>query len=217
MQPTDPPEEFIARNTEASRAPLVPELELMLGDRVIPLWELVESEFEERGLPPPYWAFAWPGGQGLARYILDEPALVRGRTVLDFASGCGIAGIAAAQAGALSVLCADTDPLAAAACTLNSSRNHVAVETTTQDLVGSDLVPDLVLAGDICYERAMSSRSFTWLSELACKGAMVLLGDPGRSYLPKSGLTLIADYSITTSLDLEDQEAGRTSVFRLTA
>ena len=91
--------EFVMRNTRASRPPLVPEIELLLGNMVIPLWELVESEFEAKGLAPPYWAFAWPGGQALARYILDEPALVRGRTVLDFASGSGIAGIAAARTG----------------------------------------------------------------------------------------------------------------------
>ncbi len=213
---TEAPEEFIARNTRVSRTPLVPEIELLLGNMAIPLWELVESEFEEQGLAPPYWAFAWPGGQALARYILDEPAIARGRTVLDFASGCGIAGIAAAQAGALSVLCSDIDPLATAVCALNGSRNHVAVETTTEDLIGSDLVPDLVLTGDICYERVMSSRSIAWLSELAEKGSVVLLADPGRSYLPKSGLQRVAEYSIRTSLDLEDKETRETSVFRLT-
>jgi predicted nicotinamide N-methyase len=217
MADAEAPTEFVVRNTRASRPPLVPEIELLLGNMVTPLWELVESEFEAKGLAPPYWAFAWPGGQALARYILDEPALVRGRTVLDFGSGSGIAGIAAARAGALSVLCADTDPLAAAACALNGARNNVSVHTTTDDLVGSDLEADLVLAGDICYDRNMSSRSVKWLGELAHKGAIVLLGDPGRNYLPTSGLSRLTDYSIKTSLDLEDREMRRTDVYRLTA
>ena len=209
--------EFVVRNTRATRPTLVPEIELLLGNMVIPLWQLVESEFEVQGLAPPYWAFAWPGGQALARYILDDPAIARGRTVLDFASGSGIAGIAAARSGALSVLCADTDPFAAAACALNGARNQVSLHTTTEDLIGTDLVPDLVLAGDICYDRNMSSRSVKWLEELALKGATVLLGDPGRNYLPKTGLAYLTDYSIKTSLDLEDREMRRTDVYRLTA
>src|SRR5262245_28327329 len=123
MTPDEAPSEFVTRNTRLDYADLVPEIELRLGNMVIPLWELVESEFEVQGIAPPYWAFAWPGGQALARYILDRPEIVRGRTVLDFASGCGIAGIAAARAGALSVLCADVDPLAAAACRMNGEIN----------------------------------------------------------------------------------------------
>ncbi|MFZ1990164.1 MAG: 50S ribosomal protein L11 methyltransferase [Alphaproteobacteria bacterium] len=217
MHPAETAADFVMRHTRASRPPLVPEIELLLGNMVIPLWQLVESEFEVQGLAPPYWAFAWPGGQALARFILDDPAIARGRTVLDFASGSGIAGIAAARSGALSVLCADTDPFAAAACTLNGVRNRVSLHTTTDDLIGSDLVPDLVLAGDICYDRNMSSRSVKWLEELALKGATVLLGDPGRDYLPKTGLARLTDYSIKTSLDLEDREMRRTDVYRLTA
>jgi predicted nicotinamide N-methyase len=215
MRPGERPDEFVLRNTRSGRAPLVPEIELCLGNMVIPLWELVESEFEQRGLAPPYWAFAWPGGQALARLIFDEPSLVRGRTVLDFASGCGIAGIAAARAGALSVLCADIDPLAAAASRLNGSRNHVSIHTTTEDLIGSDLVPDIVLAGDVCYERALAERALAWLTGLASQGATVLLGDPGRAYLPKRGLASLKQYSVPTSLDLENREERRTLVYRL--
>jgi predicted nicotinamide N-methyase len=217
MQAGEAPREFVTRNTRVGRAALVPEIELLLGNMVIPLWELIESEYEERGMNPPYWAFAWPGGQALARYILDQPNLVQGRTVLDFASGSGIAGIAAARMGALSVLCADTDPLAEAACELNSRRNGVRVETTTTDLVGFDFVPDVVLAGDICYDRAMSSRAIAWLVELALKGAIVLIGDPGRNYLPKTGLDPITYYPVNTSLDLEDTEMRRADVYRLVA
>ena len=217
MRPGEQPAEFVTRNTRIGRMPLVPEIELRLGNMVIPLWELIESEFEQRGLAPPYWAFAWPGGQVLARHILDEPSLVRGRTVLDFASGCGIAGIAAARAGALSVLCADIDPFAEAACRLNGASNHVSIHTTTEDLVGSDLVPDIVLAGDIWYERLLAERVIGWLSSLSARGAIVLIGDPGRAYLPTSRLDSIKNYAVATSLDLEDREERRTDVYRLVA
>lgn len=208
---------FVTRHTKEGRASLVPELELRLADHVVPLWEHIESEFEERGLPPPYWAFAWAGGQAIARYVLDRPELVRGRTVLDFASGSGIAGIAAARAGALSVLCADIDPLAAAACSLNGTINRVAVNTTTEDLIGGDLVPDVVLAGDIFYEKPLAARAEAWLTSLAGAGALVLVGDPGRTYLPKSGLSRVAEYEVATTLELEDREVRRTAVYRLLA
>lgn len=217
MRPSEKPAEFVTRNTAVGRAPLVPEIELRLGNMVVPLWELIESEFEERGLAPPYWAFAWPGGQALARHILDEPALVRGRTVLDFASGCGIAGIAAARAGALSVLCADVDPLAEAACRLNGASNQVSIHTTTEDLIGADLVPDIVLAGDVWYERALAERVTRWLADLSARGALVLVGDPGRAYLPTTRLDAIKNYSVATSIDLEDHTLRRTDVYRMVA
>jgi len=209
--------EFVTRHTTEARASLVPELELRLAIHVVPLWEHMESEFEERGLPPPYWAFAWAGGQALARYVLDRSELVRGRTVLDFAAGSGIAGIAAARAGALSVLCADIDPFAAAACMLNGSLNHVAINTTMDDLIGGDLVPDVVLAGDIFYEAPLAARAQGWLKSLAGAGALVLVGDPGRTYLPKSGLARLAEYEVATTRELEDSELRRTAVYRLLA
>jgi predicted nicotinamide N-methyase len=207
--------EFVERNTRLDRAPLVPELRLRLAAEAIALWELTESEFEAKGLPPPYWAFAWAGGQALARYVLDRRGLVSGRTVLDFAAGSGIAGIAAARAGALSVLCADIDPFAAAACAINGALNRVAIHTTTDDLVGGDLVPDVVLAGDIFYEGPMSGRVHAWLKALAAQGALVLVGDPGRTYLPKSGLARLAEYDVVVSRDLEDRELSRTVVYRV--
>lgn len=207
--------EFVERNTRLHSAPLVPELRLRLADEAIALWELTESEFEEKGLPPPYWAFAWAGGQALARYVLDQKALVSGRTVLDFAAGSGIAGIAAARAGALSVLCNDIDPFAASACTMNAALNSAAIHTLTDDLIGSDLVPDVVLAGDIFYEGPMSARSLAWLKEVAAKGALVLVGDPGRTYLPKEGLELLAEYDVPVTRDLEDKDVARVAVYRL--
>jgi predicted nicotinamide N-methyase len=209
--------EFVERNTRLNRAPLVPELRLRLADEAIELWELTESEFEEKGLAPPYWAFAWAGGQALARYVLDNRALVSGRTVLDLAAGSGIAGIAAARAGALSVLCTDIDPFATAACALNGVLNHVAIHTTTDDLIGSDLVPDVVLAGDVCYEEPMSRRVLAWLRSRAAQGALVLIGDPGRTYFPKSGLLRLAEYEVVVTRALEDREMHRTGVYRFDA
>jgi predicted nicotinamide N-methyase len=207
--------EFIARHTRLHHAPLVPELRLRLADEVMPLWEETEATLGEKGVAPPYWAFAWAGGQALARYVLDERAIVSGRTVLDFAAGCGIAGIAAARAGALSVLCADIDPFAAAACALNGTLNQVAVHTLTDDLIGSDLVPEIVLAGDVCYEQKLASRVIAWLKSLAGHGALVLIGDPGRAYLPKSGLMPLAEYDVSVSRDIEDREVRHTGVYRL--
>jgi predicted nicotinamide N-methyase len=209
--------QFVTSHTRQGRASLVPELELRLAIHVVPLWEHMESEFEERGLPPPYWAFAWAGGQALARYVLDRRDLVMGRTVLDLAAGSGIAGIAAARAGALSVLCCDIDPFAVAACALNGSLNRVAIHTTTDDLIGGDLVPEIVLAGDIFYEAPLARRAAAWLKALAGAGALVLVGDPGRTYLPKSGLTRLAEYEVATTRELEDAEVRRTSVYRLDA
>ncbi len=207
--------EFVERNTRLDRPSLVPELKLRLAAEAIALWELTESEFEEKGLAPPYWAFAWAGGQALARYILENREIVRGKTVLDFAAGSGIAGIAAARSGALSVLCADIDPFATAACSINGALNRVAIHTTTDDLVGSDLVPDVVLAGDIFYEGPMSSRVHAWLKDIAARGALVLVGDPGRTYLPKSGLSRLAEYDIAVNHALENVEMSRTGVYRL--
>lgn len=212
--PNLPPHEFIERNTRPNRTPLVPELELFLADEIVPLWHSTEAELEEAGLAPPFWAFAWAGGQALARYILDQPSLVGGRTVLDFASGCGIVGIAAAKSGALSVLCADTDPMAQAACTINGHHNQVSVHTTTEDLIGADLVPDVVLAGDICYEQPMAEKVMPWLESLARRGALVLVGDPGRAYLPKSSLNCIAEYSVSALRALEDSDVRAAGVFK---
>jgi predicted nicotinamide N-methyase len=217
MQRAKRPQEFVLRNTRRNHAPLVPEIALHLADEVVPLWQMTEAELEESGVAPPYWAFAWAGGQALARYILDESSLVHGRTVLDFAAGCGIAGIAAARAGALSVLCADIDPFADAACRINGALNTVSIHTTTDDLIGLDLVPDIVLAGDICYEQPLAARVITWLADLSAQGARVLIGDPGRSYLPKSGLDRLTGYAVQTSRDLEDQDVRHTEVYRLCA
>lgn len=208
------PTRFVLRETVLAAPPLVPELRLHLANELVPIWQASEAMLEERNLAPPYWAFAWPGGQALARHVLDRPALVARRRVLDFAAGSGIAGVAAAMAGG-TVEAAEVDPVAAAAIALNAAANGVSVVCCTGDLVGLPCRWDVVLAGDVCYERPMAERAVAWLRRLAGEGAAVLLGDPGRSYLPAAGLTALARYSVPTSLELEDREARDTTVWRL--
>jgi predicted nicotinamide N-methyase len=209
------PAAFIAANTERLTAPLVPEVKLHLATEVVPLWQMTEAELDRSGLPPPFWAFAWAGGQALARYVLDHPETVRGKRVLDFAAGCGIVGIAAKLAGARDVLCADIDPLAAAACRLNAEANGVTLEASDDDLVGvRGRDWDTVLAGDICYEQPLSTRVEAWLKTLAQDGATVLVGDPGRTYLPK-GLEKITAYAVRTTRELEDTDVRNACVWRV--
>jgi len=212
---------FIRAHAKLVRPPLVPEVQLFLADRVMSLWGETEmraaaDEAGSRVQPPPYWAFAWPGGQALARYVLDNPEPVRERTVLDFGAGSGLAAIAAAKAGAGCVVAVDIDPLALVAIDLNSEANGVFVEPIGVDLIGTNRRWDIILAGDMCYERPVSERLVPWLRELARQGARVFLGDPGRTYFPPSGIRKLATYTVPTALDLEDREAKETSVYQLT-
>lgn len=207
---------FIRANTAIAAAPLVPEIALHLASEVTPLWQATEATLEKTQLPPPYWAFAWAGGQALARYILDHPSVVEGRAVLDFGAGSGLVAIAAMQAGARRVTAAEIDPFAAAAIALNADLNQVAVEIETADVIGRMPAPwEIVLVGDMCYERPLAERLTAWLCDLARGGAIVLLGDPGRAYLPKEGLTAIARYTVPTPLDLEDRLTREGVVWRL--
>jgi predicted nicotinamide N-methyase len=176
------------------------------------LWRKTEEELSEIGVPPPYWAFAWVGGQALARYLLDNPALVAGKRVLDFGSGSGLVGLAAARAGAAHVLAADIDPFALAAIGLNAAANHLALETTGEDMIGTNKPYDLILVGDMCYERPLAERLMAWL---IASQAEVLLGDPGRNYFPKAGLTQLASYAVATTRELEDREIRQTGVWQL--
>ena len=210
-------ERFVHANTAVAAAPLVPEISLHLATEVTPLWQATESELARSGLEPPFWAFAWPGGQALARHVLDHPELVRGRRVLDIAAGCGIAAIAAARAGAAEVIANEIDDFAAAALALNAGINRAAVEISRRDLLGdggSDGF-DLILAGDVCYERPMADRVIPWLRSLAGAGVTILMGDPGRAYLPAQGLVEVASYDVPTSRELEDRELRVTRVLRL--
>ncbi len=206
---------FIRANTELIRPPLVPEIQLHLASEIVPIWRKTEEELAAEDVPPPFWAFAWAGGQALARYVLDNPGVVGGRRVLDFASGSGISAIASMQARARSVLATEIDRFAIAAIALNARVNAVEVESTTEDVVGRDDGWETVTAGDICYEREMSERVFGWLRALAARGATVLIGDPGRNYLPKSNMSELQGYDVQTTRELEDREVRRTKVWRV--
>lgn len=209
------PREFIKTTTAPQFPPLVPEICLHLASEIVPLWRKTEEELAAEGVPPPYWAFAWAGGQALARYILDNGLQVP--TVLDFGSGSGLVAIAAAKAGAGHVLAADIDPFAAAAIAFNAAENGVSVTVTQDDVIGRDGGWDAILIGDMCYERPLAERLMAWLTDQVRGGAIVLLGDPGRTYFPKSGVTKLATYNVPTTRELEDREMRETSVYRLTA
>ena len=211
------PAAFVLANTALEAPPLVPEIRLHLASEVVPLWQATEEQLTEQGLPPPYWAFAWAGGQALARYLLDHPGTVAGKRVLDFAAGSGLQGIAAARAGAAAVEAAEIDAFAAAAICLNAALNGVEMAVTERDLIGARAGPwDVVLAGDVCYERPMAETVWAWLRALAGDGALVLLGDPGRTYLPKSGLERVIAYAVETSRELEDSDVRNAVVWRVT-
>jgi predicted nicotinamide N-methyase len=212
------PRAFMVANTRLRAVPHVPELKLHLADESVPLWQKTEEELGEIGLPPPYWAFAWAGGQALARYVLDHADEVRGRRVLDLAAGSGLVAIAAAKVGATPVVAADVDPLAEAAIALNAEANGVYVDIVIADLL--DQPPtgsryDVILVGDLFYERATAARALAWLTRQAALGARVLVGDPGRAYLPREKLTWQCEYSVPVTRELEDQEIKRTAVWWL--
>jgi predicted nicotinamide N-methyase len=206
---------FVRANTRLRPVPLVPEISLHVADEAIPLWQKTEEELDALGLEAPFWAFAWAGGQALARYVLDNPALVAGKRVLDFASGSGLVAIAAAKSGARAVEACEIDDFALAAIALNAEANHTNVQAIHADLIGRDEGWDVVLAADICYEREMAARALDWLASLALRGAEVRIGDPGRAYLPKERLGRIAKYDVPVTRELEDAEIKNTGVWRL--
>jgi len=206
---------FILDNTALMAPPHVPEVLLHLADEAHDLWLRTEEELAEIGLPPPFWAFAWAGGQGLARYVLDHPATVRGRRVLDFASGSGLVAIAAVKAGAKEAIAADIDPFCETAIALNLEANAVQAHFLGMDCIGSDDGWDVVLAGDVFYDKAFADRLLPWFSRLRARGAEILVGDPGRAYLPRTGLQSLAVYQVPVTRVLEDAEVKRTTVWRL--
>ncbi|RWM16214.1 MAG: methyltransferase [Mesorhizobium sp.] len=207
---------FILENTALMAPPHVPEVLLHLADEAHDLWLRTEEELAEIGLPPPFWAFAWAGGQGLARYVLDHTGTVRGKRVLDFASGSGLVAIAAMKAGAKQVIAADIDPFCETAIALNLESNSVEAQFLGTDCVGTDNGWDVVLAGDVFYDKAFAGRLLPWFTNLRARGAEVLVGDPGRAYLPRAGLQSLAVYQVSVTRELEDAEVKRTTVWRLT-
>jgi predicted nicotinamide N-methyase len=194
----------------------VPEIRLHLADEAHDLWLKTQEELEAIGLPPPFWAFAWAGGQGVARHVLDHPHLVAGKSVLDFATGSGLVAIAAKLAGADTVLATDIDPWAAAAVALNAAENEVALAFTGENLVGGPVDAEIILAGDVFYDRDFAAVLIPWFSRLADAGKQVIVGDPGRSYLPKDRLFPLATYQVPVTRALEDSDVKKTTVWRFT-
>ena len=213
------PAQFVRANTGLLPVPLVPEICLHLAEESLPIWQKTEEELGQMNVPPPYWAFAWAGGQALARHLLDNPMLVAGRRVLDLGAGSGLAGIAAVRAGAVHVLAADIDALALAAIGLNAKANAVAIDTTREDLLAA--APEgvsrfeVVLVGDLFYERALAERVLAFIETAQARGAVVLVGDPRRSYFPAERFRQVAEYRVPVTRELEDAEIKHTAVWRL--
>jgi len=206
--------------TDLRSPPIVPEIRLHLAREMLELWQQSEAVLYAKAVasgdtPPPYWAFAWPGGQALARYILDHRNSFAGKSLLDFGAGSGLIAIAAALAGAEPVIAAEIDPGARVAIELNADANGVFVEQLEHDIIGGSGRWQTICAGDMCYERPLAERLVAWLRQLAASGADVLIGDPGRSYFPTSGITLLKTYSVPTPRELEDRDMRETSVYRL--
>jgi predicted nicotinamide N-methyase len=199
---------FVLSHTRLTTLPFLPSIKLHLADEVVPLWE--QSALEA----PPFWAFAWAGGQALARYVLDNPGLVRGQRVLDIASGSGLVAIAAAQAGAGAVTATEIDPLAAEAIALNATANEVTINIHLSDILDTTVDADVILAGDVFYNREMSRRVLSLLERSCIK--QTLVGDPGRAYAPKTGFETVAEYTVPVNRDVESTDHKRAVVLRAT-
>lgn len=210
--------DFILNNTHLKHPPLLPEITLYLSDVFNALWRVTETRFEAKNIPPPFWSFAWPGGQALARYVLDNPDMVRGKRVFDFASGSGLCAIAAKMSGADHVVANDVDPLSIVAIGMNAIANHVTVDVLHDNKINRDLPDvDVILAGDFCYEWPMAGYAIEWLRIQISEGKTVLLADPGRNYLPREGLEKLSEYDVATPLEVEDSEIKHTTIYRLLA
>jgi len=211
-----PEADFIVQQTMLTTAALVPEIQLQLAVECTPLWQMTEERLQQNNLPPPFWAFAWPGGQGMARYILENPNIIMGKRVLDFAAGCGIAAIAAKMSGAKSSVAVDIDALALAAIQVNATHNNVDVENREGVDFSQPLKNiDIIIAGDVCYQQAMAATLMRWLWLNFEKGVRIFLADPGRAYVPKEGLQECARYIVPTSRDLEDSDSREVVIWEL--
>jgi len=213
-RPIPDPKRFIQEQTRVKPVPHAEEISLHVADEAMELWQKTEEDLGDLGLDPPFWAFAWAGGQALARYILDTPAVVTGKKVLDLASGSALVGIAAMKAGAHSCTCVDIDPFSKSAGELNADLNSVSLEFICADIL-DDPIPevDVILAGDVFYDKAMADRFLAYLERARAGGVQVIVGDPGRTYLPKDHLTQLAVYTVPVVGALEDHELKKTFVF----
>jgi predicted nicotinamide N-methyase len=210
--------EFIRQNTSVMAPPLVPEIKLHLAHEAVPLWQKTEEELGEMGLPPPFWAFAWAGGQALSRYVLDHAETVKNLKVLDLATGSGLVAIAALQAGAANTIAADIDEFATTAAGMNAELNRVSLDIRLEDLLHLQPPPaDVILVGDLFYEKTLAARCLAWLRQAQEQGAEIFIGDPGRSYLPREQLEKLAEYNVPVTRDLEDAEIKKTAVWQLKA
>lgn len=212
--PSDSTAAFIRANTKWLSPPLVPEITLLLAEESVPIWLKTEEQLGEMNVPPPYWAFAWAGGQALARYLLDTPERVRGKRVLDLGSGSGLTAIAAMKAGAKAVLASDIDAFALTALQLNALENAVNVDSTNADLLAA--APDafdVILVGDLFYERQLAEKVLGFINAAAAGGAVVLIGDPQRNYFPKGRFARVAHYQVPVTRELEDTEMKATAVW----
>ena len=207
---------FIRANTKLIAPPLVPEIVLHLAEESVPIWLKTEEELGEINVPPPFWAFAWAGGQALARYVLDNAALMSRKSVLDLGSGSGLSALAAKMAGARRVVAADIDAFSLAAVTLNADANGLAVETTQDDLLAAAPGPfDIVLVGDLFYERQLAERVLAYCEAANAGGALVLIGDPQRNYFPRDRFLCVGRYQVPVTRELEDAEIKRTAVWQV--
>jgi predicted nicotinamide N-methyase len=210
--------DFIRQNTTVMTPPLVPEVKLHLAHEAVPLWQKTEEELGEMGLPPPFWAFAWAGGQALSRYVLDNSRTVENLNVLDLATGSGLVAIAAARAGSTSIIAADIDEFATTAAEMNAELNQVSLVIKLEDLLHQQPpLADVILVGDLFYEKTLATRCLAWLRQAQEQGAKIFIGDPGRSYLPRDQLERLAEYNVPVTRDLEDAEIKRTAVWQLMA
>jgi predicted nicotinamide N-methyase len=207
---------LIRAHTTLAAPALVPELRLHLATEVTPLWRATQALLDDAGMPPPFWAFAWPGGQALARFLLDDATPVARREVFALAAGSGVDAIAAARAGAARVVAADVDPFARSAIALNALANRVAVEVVDGDpLDGEPPAVDVILAGDVCYDQRMAPLVIAWLRRAAAAGTEVLIADPGRAYFPDAGIERLGWHRVPTSRELEDGDSRETVIARL--
>lgn len=206
---------FITENTRLIAPPLVPEIVLHLAAESLPIWQKTEDELGEMNVPPPYWAFAWAGGQAVARYLLDHPETCRGQVVLDLGSGSGLSAIAAAKTEARTVIAADIDKLALAACALNAGANVVQLEITGIDLLAEPARGEgVIIVGDLFYERELADRVLDYIGLAKARGSAVYIGDPQRSYFPQGRFTKLEEYQVPVTRELEDALIKRTAVWR---